>query len=387
MLVLRSVCRKFRAIIPELDFWYDAEFLFADLASPESVGSSLRRHYEQQLLQALFSDANIVDSLGRRKTDWMFESIDGLIDVMDSVPLFAQNARTIYLEALDLDEDDLGLGIEPQSLDIAFDTLSACDHVTELTIRLGYTIDLDLIAASFPSLEILNCFETNDYSGSLQELSCLQILRLDGGDNYISNMTTMLPLRAAETLTELRLDCATVDNPIFDSEPLDAFINLKSLNIGPLCDSISDFIIRAKIRLDVFETSLIQEYAPIDKFVNMLQAESLRDIKEFGLTSRHDNTPSRSAIERYWSLVFDAFTSHLLSVEEVQLDAPLNLRCCPYFARMANLKILNWDGSINPYFGCGRSHDPKAMIAKALDKAFANFVEKPQFAVHLILVS
>jgi hypothetical protein len=34
MLVLRPVCRKFRAATVELDFWYDPDFLFANLAIP-----------------------------------------------------------------------------------------------------------------------------------------------------------------------------------------------------------------------------------------------------------------------------------------------------------------------------------------------------------------
>jgi len=51
---------------------------------------------------------------------------------------------------------------------------------------------------------------------------------------------------------------------------------------------------------------------------------------------------------------------------------------------MGNLKILNWDGSPYPYFGCGNTTNPKPKIERALDAAFANFMEKPQFAVHYL---
>lgn len=74
----------------------------------------------------------------------------------------------------------------------------------------------------------------------------------------------------------------------------------------------------------------------------------------------------------------------LSSVEEVQLDAPLRLKWCPYLPRMVNREILNWDGSDNRHFGCGRTRDPKAKVVKSLDAAFLNFTEKSQFAVHLI---
>src|SRR5271154_266973 len=58
MLVLRSVCRLFRAITAELDFWYDADFSFADLIfSFQGPGTLLMRHYEEgRFLKVLFTD-------------------------------------------------------------------------------------------------------------------------------------------------------------------------------------------------------------------------------------------------------------------------------------------------------------------------------------------
>ena len=245
-------------------------------------------------------------------------------------------------------------------------------------------VNLSAIATSFPTLETLSCTETNSLSGSLQELDRLQILRIGTSAAGSPTIQPWLPLRSAETLTKLNLDFHDVGIPFFDTDSLDTFINLKSLHIGPLCDSICDFIIRAQIQLDVFEAKVLRRYAPISKFVDMLRAECLRNLKKFELSNHRDDTSDRHATARYWALVFDAFTSMLPSVEEVQLDAPLQLRCCEYFARMENLKILNWDGSANPHF-CGRTNYPKAKAEKALHAAFANFREKPQFAVHLII--
>src|ERR1700685_636952 len=62
ILVLRSVCRLFRAITAELDFWYDADFSFAGLVSSDIPDQ------EEQFLRVLFTDASPVAALGRRKT-------------------------------------------------------------------------------------------------------------------------------------------------------------------------------------------------------------------------------------------------------------------------------------------------------------------------------
>ena len=375
-LVLRSVCRHFRAVTAELDFWYDADFLFSSLINCFYTGLEIRNDLEGRFLRILFTDAGLVNSLGRRKTDWMFEGLEGLMAVMEGVPLFTQNARVIHLE-METEE----MSCFPLSLHTAIDILAACSHITTLSIRLADSVDFNAIAASFPSLETLSCSESSNFYGSLQQLDRLQTLVIQTWGDDSPHAPPWLPLRSAETLTKLSLKCGRVDIPSLDTNSLNAFINLKSLNIGPLCDSVCDFIIRAPIQLDVFETELLRRDAPVDKFIDMLRAECLRNLKEFGLSNYHDDTSDHRAIEQYWSLVFDAFTSMLPSVEEVHLGVPLLLQCCPYFPRMANLKLLNWNGSLHPCFGCGRTSNPKEKIRKALDTAFANFMEKPQFAV------
>ena len=384
VLVLRSVCRHFRAITAELDFWYDAYFRFIDLIPPsyeDSFASFGPRYPERQFLTALFSDANLVKSLGQRKTDWRFESLEGLTAVMESVPLFVQNARAIDLEIMDVEE----YATEPSDFDMAINAIASCSHITKLSTRLADGVNLSTIAASFPALETLSCRENNSFHGSLALLNRLRTLRLDFFDGDQPSPRLWLPLRSAETLTELSLQCGPdVDTQIFNTMSLDRFVNLKTLRIGPLCDSIIDSLIRGQIQLDVFGTTLIRRYVPINRFIDLLRAESLRNLKELELSDRHDDNSDRGATAQHWALVFDAFTSMLPSVQEVQLDAPLHLKCCQYFDRMVNLKLLNWDGSASPVFGCGRTNNPKAKIVKALDSAFANFMEKPQFAVHHI---
>jgi len=112
VLVLRSVCRLFRSITAELDFWYDPDFRFSNLIFPPHplIEYSMYHYLEGRFLEVLFTDANLVDSLGRRKTDWSFDSLEGLMAVMEGVPLFKQNARVIRLEIIEdsemMDDDE-----------------------------------------------------------------------------------------------------------------------------------------------------------------------------------------------------------------------------------------------------------------------------------------
>ena len=102
MLVLRSVCRHLRAITAELDFWYHADFQFTDLIPPSyEVGSFMPRYPEGRFLKALFGDAHLVNSLAQRKTNWVFQSLEGLMAVLEGVPLFVQNAQAIHLEIME----------------------------------------------------------------------------------------------------------------------------------------------------------------------------------------------------------------------------------------------------------------------------------------------
>jgi hypothetical protein len=378
ILVLRSVCRHFRAITAELNFWFDAHFRFTFLM-PHKFG----HRQTGEFLRALLGDMNLVNSLGQRKTDWAFDSLEDVKTVLERVPLFTQNARTIYLQIIEnqVDLDKLEY-LAPPTLDTAINALVACSHITRLTIALADTIDFGAIAASFPSLECLNCRQFSNFYGSLEPLGHLRTLRISRvawrNDPPINQ--PWLPIRSAETLRELSLECGPDDDiPFFNADSLGAFVNLKSLNIRPLTETFCDFIIGAQIQLDFFEISVIRRRAPVRRVVTMLQAECLRNLKELKFSNVFDIF-DLYPIEQYWSLVFKAFTSVLSSVEEVQLYVPLHLEWCPYFARMSNLKLLKWNGSGNQHF-CGRTRDPRAEMVKALNAAFVDFMEKPQFAV------
>ena len=138
------------------------------------------------------------------------------------------------------------------------------------------TINFSAIAASFPPLESLSCPETYDFYGSLEQLGRLRILCVSAWESAVRANQPWLPLRSTETLTELSSKYRPdVDMPSFDLDSLSALVNLKSLNIRPLTESFCDFLITARIQLDVFEATLIRRHAPIHKFVDLLRADCL----------------------------------------------------------------------------------------------------------------
>lgn len=375
MLVLRSVCRHFRAIATGANFWCQDSFQFRNLVPPRYRTRDCSR--EREFLGALFSDENLAYSVGQRKTDWTFGTRDEVLAVLDGVPLFVENARKIQL-----------VPSGPARLDAALDAATACSNITTLSTVWTDSIDFSMIAASFPFLESLTCMETRNFHGSLEQLGHLQELVLSVRGSKPGPVDRgWLPLRSAETLTVLDLlfrEANIDDTPLFDTDSLSTFVNLKSLTVQPLNESCCKFVVGAPIQLDIFYITLSPSQLPFSAFVHMLRADSLQNLKEFGISTSCDY-----AIEdldhpytvQYWSLIFNAFTSMLPSVQAVELETPFQFKWCAYFGRMANLKTLTcW---ANPHFGGGDCEDPTAKIVEELDAAFANFIDKPQIDIRL----
>jgi len=287
-----------------------------------------------------------------------------------------------------------------RALDTATSLLLSCRHITTLNISsAGCSINLIKIASYFPHLETLVCSETKSFHGSLALLHRLRKLHMDGWDNLGSR----LPVHASSTLTHLTLTCDGLlmsDRNFFDIPTLEQFTSLVSLNIGPLNSSLATYLLHSQLHLQKFGTSLIRHLGPIDLVTTLFGAPCLRTITQFNLGSNfhedpvsyalgagnHDLSPRElRAVELYWRLVFDAFTSILLSVEQLQLDVPLHVECCAYLSRMTKLKLVNWDGLRYPYFDVLEGENPKEKVLEALERAFSEqFIEKPQFAVDFI---
>ena len=408
-LILRSVCRRFRDITLHLDFWYEDDFQFTELmASYYEHGRGRPEEELLEFLDVLFLDKSLVNALGRRKTEWMFNSLDILGLIMQRIPLFKRNARVIHLGSIEEEEEDSDSS-SYTSLDRAFEWLRECSHVTTLIIQSEYRVDLTGIAVSFPFLKTLICSPTDHFHGSLdlgppgQHIHRLRKLLLDLEGPHVGKFRHWLPLESAETLTELSLNCGpNVHISFFDIPSLDLFRNLKSLSIRPLSSPLSDFLVRSQARLETFNTTL-SRLVPIDVVRAMFQAPCLKTVKQFGLSNLHERymsshndyweaAPSTAemraaelgAIEQFWSLVLDEFTSMLHCVEQLKLELPLHIECCAYFSRMRNLKLLDWDLGLLSHMDLGVAMfdgNHREKVYRALETAFAAFVEKPRLKV------
>lgn len=402
-LVLRSVCRRFRAITLELDFWYDPYFRFTHLISGwyedrwHPLLSFQRYYHEKQFLQALFGDRELVDALARRKKEWMFDSIAGIESVIQYIPGFTQTARAIHLEMCPDEQyeewhsqplEDQENGSAQTSLDTAIHCLSVCSDITTLSIRSAYVVDLNEIASSFPLLQNFHCSDTEFFIGSLSPLVHLKKLHMDT-DMWSDDIETTIqptiqtwfPLQAIH-LTHLTLTCGAQTDTLFNSSTLLTFPNLKSLDIGPLNREIADFLLNLQCHLEIFQTDLIIDLAPIDTVIAVLRAPCLQTVKEFVWRGGHsDRRLESTTLSQYWLRFYDAFTSMLSSVEHVRLAVPFHIESCALFSRMKNLKILDWGDSSSLYAVVMQGPDERKMV-DALENAFAEFPEKPKLAVY-----
>jgi len=402
--VLRSVCRHFRAITLEVDFWYESDFQFTRFLPSSSLnkdinpnhpdGISLRHAQEARCLTVLFKDDALLDYFGRRKTEWTFESVDVLETVMQCIPLFRKNARAIKLDIM-FGQEDFGIDLNavgsksrrPTLLNTAISLLSSCEHITTLEIPEGYSLNLGKIA-SLRHLEILRCSVRNFIYGSLKKLKHLKELQMN--ISYISQPIPLwLPLQSASKLTDLTLTCnyygsTSVAKEFFGIPSIQQFTNLTSLHVEPLSISLCKYLLQSSCHLSTFSTAIAAHSLPEDLIKHIFKAPCLRTITQLKLSTVDDCEPYfDSSEEDYWRIVFDSFTSSLPSVQEIQLDVPLIVGCCQFFSRMRNLKLLEWDGSpysSHQYFP-KQAENPKQNVVEALNKAFEEFVEKPQIEV------
>jgi len=389
IIVLRSVCRRFRYITAKLDFWCSLHFEFVHLMPGDRWHFSHDPDREAQFLKLLLVDRNFANSLGRRKREWTFGCLEALQSVLEEVPLFKQNARIIQLSP-NISDRDRPSQSNTSSVDTAIHMLAVCSHITTLSIRNVHRVNLTAIASSLPFLEKLSIASTYDFDGSLKELKCLRTLHMDYRKDYNDRIIQpWLPLQSHEILTELHINCRRWSNTsFFDLPSLDKFINLKRLKIGPLNPLICNFLLKARFQLDVFESPILPKLTPIDQVIDMFNAPCLQPLTEIDLSNWDESEDEEFYYDipvkvelYYWSRALDAFTSLLPSVEQVRLDVPLHVEWCAYFARLKKLKSLHWDGSLYPTVGCGTMSEgtkvEKVEVEKALERAFERFLEKP----------
>src|SRR5208282_4126382 len=120
-LILRSVCRRFRIIVNESDFWLPQNFEFASL-----LKRRLSNWEEGEFLRTLFKDHHLVKCL-RRKTAWTFGNLNSLFAVIKNIPSFPRRARNIDLAIVD--NEDYRPSHGSSAVTTAIEKLAICQHV------------------------------------------------------------------------------------------------------------------------------------------------------------------------------------------------------------------------------------------------------------------
>src|SRR5271170_1011299 len=108
IMMLRSVCRRFRMVTDELPFWHkDCDFDLVDIISSSKKIDNFRYnfwagtgdilHAHEEFLEALLANQHLVQNLARR-TKWHFRSFISFQSVKELVPSFFENTTAVGLQ-------------------------------------------------------------------------------------------------------------------------------------------------------------------------------------------------------------------------------------------------------------------------------------------------
>ena len=378
--ILRLVCRRFRTIVNESDFWLAQNFDFASL-----LKRRLSNWEEREFLRTLFKDRHLVKCL-RRKTAWTFGNLNSLFAVIKNIPSFPQRARNIALAIVD--NEDYLFSDGPSAVTTAIKKLAICQHVTSLSIRWTIFVDLDAIVRSFPLVENIKLVEIIDCHGSLRRLTNVKELTID--NNSISEdpstfLSLVIPAESAKSLASLNIVTSAIEEPAtIPAVLLNQFVNLTRLCIRPLGSEMCDSITSANFQLQDFETIFAHKFISESKYLDIFAAQSLRHLKKLSLRTYE---LSKEQCRQIVVVV----TSNLHSIQHLEVDMALDCSLCKLFMSMVHLKYLQWrcsyklfdanDESLQGGKSFQKSIIRTDIAKKSFELAFADFAHKPRLDI------
>lgn len=379
-LILRSVCRRFRAIVNESDFWLALNFRFASL-----LKRRLSAREEGGFLTTLFKDRHLVKCL-KRKTAWTFHNLNSLFAIIIYIPSFTQHARNIALDIAD--NEDYLYSDGPSAVTTAIKKLAVCQHVTSLSIRWTIYVDLDAVAQSFPLVENIKLGDIIDCHGSLRRLTKVKELTIDNGsvsESPSKFLSLVIPAESAKSLTSLNVVAyAGEESGTIPAVLLNQFVNLTHLCIRPLGNEMCDSITHAKFQLQELETVLVDRFISESKYLNIFPSQShlkKLSLKTYGLSK-----------EQCRQIVL-AVTSNLHSLQHLEVEMALDCSLCRLFTRMVHLRYLQWSCSYTLFDADDEplpdgEHFQKltnctVKAKKSFELAFADFTQKPRLRVFI----
>jgi hypothetical protein len=343
---LRSTCRRFRALVNELPFWFDPNFKVVEVIPPRQQWSTDLdwEGYDAGFLRLIFQDRHLVQCLARR-TRWHFKNLQTLRVVIDCVPSFSLGATFVgfyygeYAQAMHAQAIDW----QSSSINDSVRQLTVCQSLTSLIIHFlqDVTLDLTLIAASCPSLKWLHLLYIENCEGTLAGLHSLEYL-------YVSDCVPfprvgyLVPVDSSMSLTHLALTFAYDEfwlDDTFRNGALDGFANLKSLYAHPLSDGMCDFLLRTTIELNELRTTVVKQHgiANLLKIISMLSKPSLCHLRSMCLAIE-DHVDWRASYQS----IAESIVRSLTGIEEMVLGMGMDVSWWPMFTNLRNLKRLIW---------------------------------------------
>ena len=348
-LVLRAVCRHFRALVNDMPFWHSIGF---DLISflPPTRQSIL----DQQLfLHLLFLDRHLADNLGR-KSHWMFSTVQNILTVYQDIPYFRQNVVSVEFNEFVPHFDDPRFNdlnhnssseIAESTLDFAIYTLGFCGFLTSL--RIGPTTascNLDALSVWCPALKLLALHDSGNLTGvlSLPFLQRFELHLLHRPGITAEHVSNVIPYHAKWSLFDLRIHTAKQLPAFYNDEIFDRYIFLTSLNIDPLTPLLCDYLIQTENCLSSFTTHLYSQRRSTDlinQFIDALKSPSLSCLTFLSLTI---DTADDAALVRITPLI-SCITCNLQHLRFVGMDMGLDIRWCELFSNFVKHGICRLD--------------------------------------------
>lgn len=372
---IRAVCRWFRIIANEMQFWCNEDFNLVDLM-PRFMALELSGKYQCRFLRPLLQDKDLIQCLMRRQV-WRFRNRGALGIVIDLVPSLQTQPISIVLESGDW---------WTYELNDAITFLSVCQHLKSLELRdfEDERVNLNLIADSCSSLEMLRFLYVKDMCGTLKDLSMLKRLEICHSCAPLG----LIPWSSASSLTHLSLTYASefLGDSLFSVKLGDCFVNLTTFRISPLSRSVYDFILHAQINLIEFRTTVERKYHYFTStdLVTMFHARSLHKLRDFRII--FDRV---SEWQTYFPPVLECVTSTLSRLEHLVLGMGLDVSWNTFFTRLNDLEKLIWYVPQDQYLDLVAKLDVNlfdaAMIKQRFEDAFQVFYSTPSININIML--
>jgi len=309
---------------------------------------------QSQFLSTLLRDPGLASALSR-KISWNFDNLEIFFALLMSVPEMSQNTRKIRFIHLE------------HGLDFAINRLSLFSCITDLSIS-GHVvgteseqlIDLNAIVHSCPLLRDLRLTWFLKYRGSLQPAANLRKLYLYFGvdDNYDAEFTQQLmPVNSAPVLECFRVDHLWDGMEMSGFQLLDTFVNLQHLAFSWVTAAV-DMLFRAKFVLTSLEIDYLvdSEGPPTSEFVaSIFSASSLAQLRELRFEvddilalegPEFEIQQLENELDKIEPIIYGI--TNLRYLETLRLRFPLRISWCNPFARLRNLRSLDYNKIWNP---------------------------------------